>query len=161
MNFQKFYLADAFLHKKNHPHSPKSRYAMDKARKQNRINNINSTLDFLQNDSVKCLSYDGKKVGGQDKHVALLNIDGKDFLLGFCKAKAGRSIAAGIIDWLKTDKIKTETVLACMVDSASVNTGKHNGANRAIEEFIGHSVVWGCCSLHWLELTVVLGWIIQ
>ena len=31
--------------------------------------------------------------------------------------------------------------------SASTNTGHLKGANKIIEDYLGHSIYWGCCSL--------------
>ena len=92
---------------------------MDKIRKEQRVAVINSTLDYLQNDEIKCLSYDGKRVNGVDKNVFLLNVGGHNYLLGFEASKSGKSIANGITSRLKMDKVKSETILATMVDSAS------------------------------------------
>ena len=81
------------LYNTHNPTSPLSFSKIARSTKQIRQEVIADTAVHLTNDQIKCISYDGKRIQNRDQNVAIINIQGEDYLLGFDDAKSGKSIA--------------------------------------------------------------------
>ena len=71
----------------HHPTSPISYRTIYDGRKASRQTAIEKTATALTSDSIKCLSFDGKRVDGKDKNAAIIRVENEDYLLGFGVAK--------------------------------------------------------------------------
>ena len=141
--------------------------SLTSAARHNKIERANTAKNIREQFEVPqfvSLHYDGKQIttkGRREKSnrvsVSIKEIapEGMSRILSVPESQSGSGAdeAAEIINVLKHCSIKSEVCSLCY-DTAFNNTGRLNGANKIIEEHIGHPVLWCACRHHTSELIV-------
>lgn len=90
-----------------------------------------------------------------EEHIVLVQEPESQYMGHFTPASgSATAITSGIINFLETNNISTDDIVAIGCDGTAVNTGRKGGAIRMIEMKLQRPVQWIICLLHCNELSL-------
>lgn len=88
-----------------------------------------------------------------EEHIVLVQEPESQYIGHFTPASGcATAITSGIINFLETNNISTDDIVAIGCDGTAVNTGQKGGAIRMLENKLQRPVQWVICLLHGNEL---------